>query len=361
MATLAGTAFVAGRRTRKGPAAPRLSVRELMTSREVARQRSPTGRAGGSGDGVPGIDADSPMQIPKAGWRQVLQRAWAEQQKDNIGLIAAGIAYYAFTALFPALIAAVTLYGLIADPAQVATQTKSLTDSLPSDAASLIRGQLETIASGPSSALGVGLVVGVLAALFSASGGVGNLIKAINIAYDEEETRGFVKLRGLALLLTVGAVLFVVVAIGLIAVLPAVFKSVGLGAVGTALAFVLRWVALVAFMMVALAVLYRLAPDRDAPKLRWVGLGAVVATVLWIAASAALSIYVGHFGSYGKTYGALAGVVVLLLWLYITAFIVLLGAEINSESEQQTARDSTKGPELPMGRRQAVKADSVAG
>jgi membrane protein len=359
VATLTFAAYVAGRRTGNGAATPRPSVRELMTSREAARRRSPSGRAGGPS--MPGIDAQSPLQIPRAGWWQILRRAWAEQQKDNVGLIAAGIAYYAFTALFPALIAAVTLYGLVADPAQVVEQTSSLTSSLPQDAKTLITGQLTTIANGSSGALGVGLVVGVLGALFSASGGVGSLIKAINIAYDEQETRGFVKLRSLALLLTVGAVLFVVVAIGLIAVLPVVVKSIGLGAVGTAVAFVLRWVGLVVGMTVALGVLYRLAPDRDAPKLRWVGLGAVVATVLWIVASAGLSLYVSHFGSYGKTYGALAGVVVLLLWLYITAFIVLLGAEINSESEQQTARDTTMGPELPMGQRQAVKADSVAG
>ena len=271
------------------------------------------------------------------------------------------MAYYAFTALFPALIAAVTLYGLVADPAQVASQAKSLTDSLPKDAASLITTQLTQVANGPSSALGIGLVVSVLGALFSASGGVGNVIKAINIAYDEEETRGFLKLRGLALLLTFGAVLFVVLAIGLIAVLPVVLSHVGLGSFGKIMANILRWVALVVFMLLALAVLYRWAPDRDAPKFRWVGLGALVATLLWIVASAGLSIYVTNFGSYGKTYGALAGVIVLLLWLYITAFIVLLGAEINSESEQQTEKDSTKGPAVPMGERRAVKADTLAG
>jgi membrane protein len=310
---------------------------------------------------VPGADADTPAQIPAAGWKQVLKRAWKEQKEDNIGLIAAGVAYYAFTALFPALIAAVTLYGLVADPDEVTEQIQSLTDTMPADVASLLTTQLTEIANGSSGALGVGLVVSVLGALFSASGGVGNLIKAINIAYDEKETRGFVKLRGLALLLTLGAVLFVVVAILLIAVLPVVLDNIGLGSFATVAANVLRWVGLIGFMMAALAVLYRYAPDRDAPKFTWVGLGAIVATLLWIIASAGLSFYVSNFGSYGKTYGALAGVVVLLLWLYITAFIVLLGAEINSESEQQTAKDSTVGPEKPMGQRQATKADSIAG
>jgi membrane protein len=291
----------------------------------------------------------------------VLKRAWKEQKDDNVGLLAAGVAFYAFTALFPALIAAVTLYGLVADPATVQKQVQSLSDHLPPETATLISKQLTSITSTSSSALGIGLVVSVLGALFSASGGVGNLIKAINIAYDEEETRGMVKLRLLALALTLGAVLFVLVAIGLIAVVPPLLSHVGLGVVGRVLAGIGTYVALVAFMVVALGILYRYAPDRDAPKFRWVGLGAAVATLLWIIASALFSFYVSNFGSYGKTYGALAGVIVLLLWFYITAFIVLLGAEINSESEQQTARDSTEGPELPMGERRAVKADTVAG
>ena len=353
---MAGTAYAAGRRKAKPqaalPAGPQQAGQQ--PSREKGQGATPPSQ-------VPGGEADTPTQIPAQGWKQILKRAWAEQKEDNIGLIAAGVAYYAFTALFPALIAAVTLYGLFADPQTVTDQAASLTKSLPKDTASVITTQLQSIASTSSGALGVGLVVSLLGALFSASGGVGNVIKAVNIAYDEEETRGFVKLRGLALALTLGAIVFVVVAIGLIAVLPALFDNLGLGGFGTLVANVVRWVALVVFMLLALAVLYRYAPDRDAPKFRWVGLGAAVATLLWVIASAGLSIYVSNFGSYGKTYGALAGVIVLLLWLYITAFIVLLGAEINSESEQQTAKDSTEGPEQPMGQRRAVKADSVAG
>lgn len=356
IAAVAGTAYAAGRRMGgrpDGPPAP---------AALEAGSRNGDGPSGSpSPEQVPGGQADTPTQIPAQGWKQILRRAWAEQKEDNIGLLAAGVAYYAFTALFPALIAAVTLYGLFADPATVTDQARSLTKSLPADTASVITGQLQSIARTSSGALGVGLVVSLLGALFSASGGVGNVIKAVNIAYDETETRGTIRLRGLALLLTFGAVLFVVVAIGLIAVLPAVLTHLGLGSIGVLLANIARWVALVAFMMIALAVLYRYAPDRDAPKFRWVGLGAVVATVLWVVASAGLSIYVSNFGSYGKTYGALAGVIVLLLWLYITAFIVLLGAEINSESEQQTAKDSTEGPPLPMGQRRAIKADSLAG
>ena len=321
--------------------------------------RSGDQRPGGDPATVPGGGADRPTDIPPAGWKQVLLRTKQQVKEDNVPLLAAGVAFYAFLALFPALIAAVTVYGLVADPAEVEEQIASLTEAMPADAAQLLSTQLREIASGSSSSLGWGLAASLAAALFSASGGVQNLVKAVNIAYDEEETRGFFKLRGLALLLTLGAVVFVVVSVGLIAVLPVVLESAGLGDAGKAAVQVLRWLGLVAFVLLALAIVYRYAPDRDNPKFRWVGLGSIVATVMWLLGSLAFSLYVSNFGSYGKTYGALAGVAVLLLWLWLTSLIILIGAEINSETEQQTAKDTTQGPEQPMGRRRAVKADSM--
>ncbi len=326
---------------------------------------SSDGRAGARPQGgrsaadVPGGQAETPTQIPPQGWKQVLLRTKQQVNEDNIPLLAAGVAFYAFLALFPALIAAITVYGLVADPAEVEQQIATLSETLPQEAATLLSDQMRTIASHSSSALGWGLLASVAGALFSASGGVQNLIKAVNIAYDEDETRGFFKLRGLALLLTLGAVLFVVVAVGLIAVLPVVLESAGLGGAARFGAQVVRWVGLVAFVLLALAIVYRYAPDRDNPKFRWVGLGSVVATVLWVLGSLAFSLYVSNFGSYGKTYGALAGVVVLLLWLWLTSLIVLVGAEINSETELQTNKDTTEGPEQPMGERRAVKADDT--
>ena len=308
----------------------------------------------------PGVDADKPTQIPAAGWRQILKRAWQETNDDNIPLLAAGVAFYAFLALFPALIAAVTVYGLVADPTDVQAQIESLTRALPADTASLITGQLRSLAAGSSSALSLGLVASLLGALWSASGGMGNLMKATNLAYDEEETRGFVKLRAVALLLTLGAVLFLVVAAGLVAVLPAVLNTVGLGGFTRVVIEVARWLGLVVFVMAALALLYRYAPDRDHPRFAWTSVGAVVATVLWVLGSAGFSLYVSTFGSYAKTYGALAGVAVLLLWLFLTSFVVLLGAEINSEMEHQTAQDTTRGEARPMGERNAVMADTLA-
>jgi membrane protein len=307
----------------------------------------------------PGDTADQPGQIPAKGWLQISKRAWAEAKADQVPLLAAGVAFFSFLSLFPAMIAAVTIYGLVADPATVARQAEQLSQALPEDAASLIKGQLDAIASQPQQALGLGLIIALALALWSASGGVGNIMTAVNIAYDEEETRGFVKRKVLALVFTLGAIAFVVVAVTLIAVAPVLLDAfVPEGAVRVLLN-VARWLGVVVAVSVALAVVYRFAPDRDSPRFSWVSVGAVVATVIWVIASVGFSLYVDNFGSYGKTYGALAGVAILMLWLWITAFIVLLGAEINAEAEQQTARDTTVGESEPIGRRGAVKADSL--
>ena len=198
----------------------------------------------------------------------------------------------------------------------------------------------------------------ILLALWAASGGMSNLMTAISTAYDEEEKRCFIKKRLLALGLTLGAIVFMIVMLGLVAVFPALADLIDSGVVRFLLQ-VARWVLLAVLVAAALAVLYRIAPDRDAPKMRWVSVGAVAATVLWLLASAGFSIYVANFGNYAKTYGAIAGIVVMLFWLWITAYAILLGAEINAESEQQTVRDTTKGPEAPLGERDAVKADSL--
>jgi membrane protein len=188
---------------------------------------------------------------------------------------------------------------------------------------------------------------------------VGNLIKAVNIAYDEVETRNFLKLRALSLTLTLGAIVFVLITFSLVAVVPVVLNALPLGVVGTILAEVIRWVLLLGMMAGALSVLYRVAPDRDAPKFAWVSLGSIVTTVVWAVVSLLFSLYVDKFGSYDKTYGAIAGVIVLLLWLQLTVFLVLLGAEINAEAEHQTARDTTEGEPAPMGDRDATVADTL--
>lgn len=307
----------------------------------------------------PGADADRPGELPRRGWVQVLKRAWKESSLDNVGLLAGGVAYSAFMALVPSLVAAVMVYGLVSTPEDVARQVEEVGSALPSEAQTLLTDQMERIASAPQQGLGIGLVIALLLALWSASAGVAGLVGALNSVYDEVDERNFVKKRGLSLLLTVGALVFVAVAVGLVAVLPAVLDTLGLGVAATAVVQVLRWLGLVLAFVVALAVLYRVAPDRDSPRLRWVTPGAVVATVLWVIASAGFSLYVDRFGSYGDTYGPIAGVVVLLLWFFITAWVILLGGEINAEAELQTAKDTTKGEPEPIGERGAVKADNT--
>lgn len=312
----------------------------------------------GAAELPPGGDAEKPSEMPARGWLQVAKRGWREAKTDQVPLLAAGVAFYGFLAIFPTLVAIILLYGLIADPSTLAEQIGQLTANLPPQAGQLISTQVQTLAS-QRQQLGVGLIISVVVALWSASGGVNNLMTAITVAYDEDPKRGFIKKRALALLLTLGVIVFMAVVIALVVGAPAAFAAISPALWVRVVAGVVRWVVLVIVVSLALAILYRVAPDRDAPKMRWVSVGAAVATVLWLLASVGFTLYVSSFGNYAKTYGALAGIVILLLWLWITAYAVLLGAEINAETEQQTKADTTRGAPQPLGERDAVKADTL--
>ncbi|ONI75804.1 ribonuclease BN [Kribbella sp. ALI-6-A] len=307
--------------------------------------------------GVPGAEADKPSEIPARGWWQVVRRAWKEAKDDQVPLLAAGVAFFGFLALFPAVAAAVLTYGLVADPAQIRQQADELGSAMPAAGRDLLLQQIDGLVSAPRQSLGIGLAIAVVAALWSASGGVGNMLTAVNLAYDEDETRGFVRRKGLALLLTLGAIVFVLLAVALFSVGAAIGDDVSTP-IRIALA-VGRLVLAIVLITIVLAVIYRVGPDRDAPKMRWVSIGAAVATVIWLVASIGFSLYVETFGNYAKTYGSLAAIVILMLWLWISAYAILLGAEINAEAEQQTAKDTTKGDPQPLGERGAVKADSL--
>ncbi|HEX2158746.1 MAG TPA: YihY/virulence factor BrkB family protein [Actinomycetes bacterium] len=306
-----------------------------------------------------GRDAERPSEIPPRGWFAILRRVMAEVKEDNVALLAAGVAFYAMLAIFPAIIAVVTVYGMVADPNQVESQVGEFAQSLPSGADQLLTEQLKNVTSAGRQSLSIGLAVSLLAVLWSASGGVQGLVKGLNVVYDERESRGFFKLRGLSLLLTLGAIVVAVIALALITVFPAVIDNLGLGQAGELAASIARWVVLALLVLVAVAVVYRFAPDRASPRWRWVSWGAVVALVLWLLGSVGFSWYVDNFGKYNQTYGALAAVIILLLWLFLSAFAVLLGAEFDAEIERQTARDTTTGPERPLGERGAEAADTV--
>ncbi|WP_369053017.1 YihY/virulence factor BrkB family protein [Kineococcus terrestris] len=306
---------------------------------------------------APGVEADSPQEIPARGWLQITKRAWKEAKADQVPLLAAGVAFKAFLAIFPALTAAFLLWGLVGDTQEITEQINGV-EAIPAEARDLVVSQMEQISANQSAA-GWTIAIAVVLALWSASSGVQNLMTATNLAYDEEETRGFVKVKGTALLLTVGAILFMLLAIGLIGVLPVLLSVFGTSTLVTVGVQVVRWGLLLGLVVLALAVVYRLAPDRDAPRAKWVSVGAAVATVLWLVVSIGFSVYISVAGnsSYTKNYGALAGVVILLMWLWLTSYAILLGAEINAESEKQTARDTTVGEPRPMGQRDATAAD----
>jgi membrane protein len=281
-----------------------------------------------------------------------------EVKADQVPLLAAGVAFYTLLALFPAIIAGVSIYGLVADPETVRSQLDRLTQMLSPETAKIVGDQIKQVTSGAGGALGLATVIGILTALWSASSGMKALITGVNLAYDETESRKFLKLRGLALVLTLGAMVLLALALVLIVVFPAVADSWPTVLRWTA--GILRFVLLAALLVVGLAVLYRYAPDRDQPKWTWVSWGSGIATLLWVLASIGFSIYANSFGNYNKTYGALAGVIILMFWLFLTAFVVLVGAELNTEMELQTAKDTTAGPEQPMGEREAHAADHVA-
>jgi membrane protein len=306
-----------------------------------------------------GRHAERPTQVPARGWKDVLVRVKVESKKDNITLLGGGVAFFGLLALVPGLIALVSVYGLVADPTDVEQQVEDVLGAAPTEVRDMVAQQLRSITEDAGSALTLTLVISVLVALWSASSGVANLIAGINAAYDEEETRGFVKVRGLSLAFTVGAILFLVGSFIMIAVLPSVLADTGLGGVGRTLVGAVKWVVLLVAMLFALTVLYRFGPDRDRAEWKWVRPGAIVATVLWLTGSALFAVYTANFGQYNETYGSLAAVVVVMLWLWISALAVLIGAELNAELERQTVRDTTVGRDQPMGARRAVAADTL--
>ena len=309
-----------------------------------------------------GEHAGSPTEIPPKGWKDVLVRAWKEGSADNISLIASGVAFCGVLALVPMLGAVVLSYGLVASPESVIRNVQGMTSVMPQDAAKLIGEQLMNVVTTSGGKKGVGLLVALLIALYGATKGAGAIITALNIAYDEEETRGFVRLQLVTLAITAGAVVLAIVA---------TISIAALGHIDALLPWAPEWllgvaklatyVIMTAAGAAAAATLYRYAPNRDQAEWKWLSPGSIGATLAWLAATAGFGIYVANFGSYDATYGSLGAAVVLLTWLYLSAYILLLGAEINCELERQTAKDTTIGADQPLGKRGAHAADTVAG
>jgi len=312
--------------------------------------------AGGRGE-----YASSPFRMPRAAWRSVLARVKDRVKDDNLTIVAAGVAFYGFLAIFPALAALVIVYGLMFDPGQVAGQIERVAALIPQAAAGIITSRLEEISGSSQGGLGFGLLVSLFFALWSATKGVQALMTAMNIAYQQEDTRGFIAQTLVSFAFVLGAIVFVILAFGALAAVPVVISLVQLQGASALLLSLGRWVVLALLIFGGLAVLYRYAPSRESARLKWIAPGAATAGVLWLVGSIAFSIYVQNFGNYDEMFGPLSAVVVLLMWFWLSALVVCLGAEINSELELQTYTDTTTGPPRRRGRRGAFVADHTRG
>lgn len=291
--------------------------------------------------------AEGPMDLGAAGWKAVLWRTYAEVSKDRILLVAAGITFYGLLALFPALTAVVSIAGFFVDPARVVDQLQNFSSFLPEGALGIIGGQMQRIASQPTNHLSFAFLIGLGIALWSANNGIKAIFDGLNVAYAETEERSFLRLTFVSLLFTLGAIATIILALGAIVVVPAILSFVGLGGVTGALIGLGRWPVLFALIVVGIGLLYRFGPSRSPVRWRWVSAGSLLAALLWVAASALFSWYVANFSSYNETYGSLGAVIAFMVWMWISASIILLGAELNSELEHQTARDTTTLPAEP--------------
>ncbi len=303
--------------------------------------------------------AERPRRIPPKGWLDVARRVKNEIGRDHVSIVAAGVAFYAFLAIFPAIAAAISIYGLVLDPVTVERQFTQLATVLPEQARGLMLDQLSQIVGASSGALSWGLAFSVLLALWSANKGAKALFEGLDIVYNEQTSRGFVAQNALTLLFTLGAVVVAIAAVALIVALPIAINLLPVPPATQALARRARWIILAVIAFFGLALVYRYAPSRSRPRWRWVNWGAATATLLWLLGSWAFSFYVANFGNYNKTYGSLAAVVILLFWFFLTAFAILFGAEVNEATELQTSKDTTSGPDKPMGERGAWAADNV--
>jgi membrane protein len=279
-----------------------------------------------------------PQKFSKPGWKNVLKYTKESITNDHLSIVAPGVAFYLMLGMIPALAALMSIYGLVADPADVQEHFAAVEGAIPAEAGSLLGEQMNRIAEEQTTA-GWGAFLGIALALWAGSRAALALMEGLNIVYDEEETRGFIMKALVRVGLTLAAVLLGLVAIGVIVVLPPVLNALPFSEGVITLLSLIRWPLLLLVGILALAVLYRFAPSRKQPKFRWLSWGSATAAILWVAASAAFSFYVARFGDFNETYGALGAVVILLMWLLISAFVILLGAEVDAAFEMQTEKE----------------------
>ena len=305
-----------------------------------------------------GRQAKRPTEIPAKGWKDIALRTYRDVGENRIMLVSAGVTFFALLAIFPAIAALVSVYGLVADASTINDQLASLQGIMPQGALDILGDQVKLLDEKGNATLGLSLLVSVALSVWSANGGMKHIFDALNLVYNERENRNFFVLNLVSLAFTAGALAFLILALGAVVVLPVVFEFIGIGKDAWWLAL-LRWPALLLAVLGGLAVLYRYGPSRDAPRWHWVTGGSTVAAVLWLGGSLLFSWYVANFGSYNKTYGSLGAAIGFMTWIWISTTIVLLGAQVNAEMEHQTAEDTTVGEPQPLGTRGAKMADSV--
>ena len=306
-----------------------------------------------------GRKATTPAHIPWRGWKDILIRTYHEIQEDRLLSLAAGVVFYSLVALFPAIAAGVSSYALFSNAASIAGHLSLLSDIVPGGSLDLLRDEITRIASRSEGKLTLGFAVGLGIALWSANAGMKAIFDALNIINDEEEKRSLIRLNLVSLFFTFCAIGGILVAIGAVVVFPLILAAFGWSSFDAPIIGLLRWPALFVLMILSLAVLYRYGPSRRKPKWRWLTVGSVFAALTWLLVSSLFSWYLANFANYNATYGALGAVIGLMMWMWLSTIVVLVGAELNSEIEHQTARDTTVGAPKPLGARGAVMADTV--
>jgi membrane protein len=301
----------------------------------------------------------SPRQIPWKGWKDILWRTYERTGEDRLLAIAAGVVFFGLLAVFPAITALVSCYGLFANPSTIGDNLQTLALMLPEGSFQIVQDQIARVLAKGNTALGFTFLFGLALALWSANAGVKAVIDALNVVNEEREKRSFIKLNLISLTFTVGGIAALLLMVGAVVALPLLLDHLWLGSQSKTIVSLVRWPLLLAMLLLALAVLYRFGPSRREAQWKWLSVGAVVAALLWIAGSALLSWYLSNFGNYNATYGSLGAAIGLMMWMWMSAIIVLCGAELNSEIEHQTAVDTTVGQPKPLGARGAVMADTL--
>jgi len=306
-----------------------------------------------------GRRATAPWEIPWTGWKDILWRIYASVNDNRLLAVAAGVVFYSLLAIFPAVAAFVSLYGLIADASTIDAHLSLASGILPAGGVDILHEQITKLEAKSGAKLSLGFMTGLGVALWSANAGMKAIIDALNVVYDEKEKRSFVKLNLVSLLFTFVAILSLMVALTAVIIAPIIFSMVGLSTFFSLAIVVLRWPLLLILATVALAAIYRYGPSRREARWQWLSVGSIAAATGWLIGSLLFSWYIANFGAYNATYGSLGAAVGMMMWMWISAIVILLGAELNAEIEHQTARDSTVGSEKPLGRRGAVMADTI--